>query len=1240
MKQRLFGLAIGGIVLAAGLAGTTATLAVASSVTARFVSERGWVRPGEEYTFTVRYVATDANSASLVLTLPPSAYFVSSVPAPSSSGAHSATYDNLAQTSGQLVVNARAATLTEDPEVIWKNISATATLTADGTPLSSKTNGPHVTTLSHARLGDRPFPVVNVQYQDVTRCTGAGTPHIECVADHPVDALDGIMNSRVLPTSVWRHYNDLSLGKLNPQATVAAAGKTTVPFTGIGQHKFARLVPGGTCTGTTFAGPAQPQGSGVDNSGTGGADGTPGVYPNRIVAGWYQLPGMQSFYGADKSGHALAGALTGQGLLFGIDDACGPTAKLAYDAASLADPDIDYNEFDSDRNGVVDFFEVLFAGEGGNGSTNPTGLNNVWPHSSDLKYYFTDGNGETGYVSNDQRRDRLERLLWWTDAARTALTTTDMGPALKAFVRVGPYNVNPETAFDKTSVISHEYGHSLGLPDFYSLGSRGTFGTWELMAEDHSQYMTGYTRAALGWIVPVPLVDGEYVIRESKYDTNSITWYREDGTPYTLSGPDYHNADVLRVGIPNPPVLASVPDGGYAAFSGAGNDFDCPPERGHGMLINLPDLARAADATAVTLNFKTLYEIEWDYDYGFVLVSTDGGATWQSLPSENGTTIPAAFNPNRNPATPGLTGTECHAQYGNGITGVSGDDPSPANPNRQAATLAYPEALWIDDEFDLTPFKGKEVWVALSYATDPGEAKRGWFVDALSVSVTRASGTTKIYETSFEPEQAEQDRTRLLPLGLSGWSNISSALGQPQDHGYYIELRDRISWDFDGKGEDDRGNGPTWQPGVSLVYSQEVRGWGNTRCLGDMPCQTPVDSVPDPGNETPNLDDAAFIPGGARATYDGCTHIDNYVDPEGPDELWKLPDTLKFLVTQISGLSADGSSPASPATARIVVDVRPDCSLVIAAPDPLTVTGYEDPDTTASYTLTWPRPVGAVGPDTLQEATVLSTLLSDDAEGDFAKWVNTTEGTGGFAWEASAVRSNSPDNAFWARYTNGVDAAQTGNKPASLLTLKDAIAVPATGNTTLTYWDFYILEGDDLVIVEASEDNGANWAILSQANRTIDVLNPDPSVVTEPLTRHSLSLNAYRGKNVKVRFRLQSGGEDRAASIPQGWWVDDIAIDTDNFTDLVTTPNTSAPLSGKPNGTYYYRVKTRYPAGPATLDSDWSNVVEVLVDAPGNGTGGGTGGSATDVGNNRAFGALGPWSLLLLGAAALWRRRR
>ncbi len=103
-----------------------------------------------------------------------------------------------------------------------------------------------------------------------------------------------------------------------------------------------------------------------------------------------------------------------------------------------------------------------------------------------------------------------------------------MGDDLKVFVRVGPYNVNPETAIDKASVISHEYGHSLGLPDFYSTGSRETYGDWNLMATDKSQNMDIFSRQELGWVVPEVLEPGTSRTvtgwTDSKQDTDAITW--------------------------------------------------------------------------------------------------------------------------------------------------------------------------------------------------------------------------------------------------------------------------------------------------------------------------------------------------------------------------------------------------------------------------------------------------------------------------------------------------------------------------------------------------------------------------------------------------------------------------------------------------------------------------------------------------------------------------------------------
>ena len=116
--------------------------------------------------------------------------------------------------------------------------------------------------------------------------------------------------------------------------------------------------------------------------------------------------------------------------------------------------------------------------------------------------------------------------------------------------------------------------------------------------------------------------------------------------------------------------------------------------------------------------------MEWDYDYGFVMVSDDNGVTWTSLPSKKGSTIIGAYNPRQN---------QCQATYGNGITGVSdGQANSPTNPNR--IDDAYPPAKFVDDEFDLSAYKGKNIILRFSYATDPGLAKRGWFIDDVEIT--------------------------------------------------------------------------------------------------------------------------------------------------------------------------------------------------------------------------------------------------------------------------------------------------------------------------------------------------------------------------------------------------------------------------------------------------------------------------------------------------------------------------
>ncbi|HEX8281477.1 MAG TPA: immune inhibitor A domain-containing protein, partial [Chthoniobacterales bacterium] len=904
------------------------------------------------------------------------------------------------------------------------------------------------------------------------------------------------------------------------------------------------ISPAGVCGGATTAPP------------TGG----PPPNLNRIEGGWYTLPGQHGYYGSDSGGHGAIGQTAQQGMLAGIDDGCGPTGKIAYDAAAIADPDIDYNDFDTDKDGLVDFFNVVFAGDGGNLSISATGANNVWPHSSDLRSYFRDANGQTGYVSNDQFRNRLNQLVYYTDATRTAETTTPT--AFPKYVRVGSYNVNPESALDFVSVIAHEYGHSLGMPDYYSTGDRSTFGSWDLNGTDYFQYHSVFSRQDLGWVVPRPLTSGQVTLTESKFDTGQIHWQRPDGTPYTLTGPGIHNADVYRLGLPPRILIDKVPSGVRAWYSGQGNDFGCATDgRGHNLDFFIPDLKQHASASTVTLKIKHLWEMEWDFDYGFVLVSEDGGVTWTSLPSKSAqsSTIIGAYNPRQN---------QCQASYGNGITGVSdGQGNTVSNPNR--INDDYPPAQFVQDQFDLTAYKGKSIILRFSYATDAGLAKRGWFIDDIEIT----ADSTTVYKSDFE---ASPERTRIFPFG---WNWVSSAEGAPSDHAYYLELRARISNDFDGKGQSERG-GPGFQGGISMIYTDEAHGYGNFG-VDDPPAQTPVDSTPDPGSKSPNLNDAAFTTAAGRSVFDGCTHIDNYdADPLAEAIPWKLPPHLKFTVTSINGLTQEAALPAQPATATIQAEIYPECAGDLLPPTLAIGSGYENPDTNGSYQLTWQRPPGATGPDELQVGTSCGPTFVDNAStalvgGDNTLWDGSPQ------WTSNTYTSD-PGN---LKYYIPNGAAQDDS-----LTQKTAIAIPAGFSSTLTFDTVQGLEaGYDFGYVEVSTNNGSSWKTVASYSGPGEL--PDQVFVG---TR-TIDLTEFAGQSVKLRFRVESDSFN--VGQPLGWYIDNITISNSDWKEAVTTAGTSF-TDHKGTGSYCYRARTSYQVGSATLPSAFSNVVNVTV-APG-----------------------------------------
>ena len=895
-----------------------------------FVSSVGWVKPGEKYPSTVT-VANPTGSTikggRVTVKAPKGTTFKkSSGPGKHRTSARTITWTVPAVKAGRtarLVVESKAASVKALPTIVWRDLSTKATLKAAGRTSTSTSHGPKVIPPAErfdtARYGDRPFPVVPVQYTDRAYVEG-----------HTGEQLETVINDPTFAGSTFNLFQEMSLGQLYPNGTVPSAGIATADFDYEPGFPLYQTDPAtlNTCTGATFADLADL------------ALGTP-LYPERITNGVYNLPGTTQYYGADANGSAIIGSLAGVAALQQIDSGCGPTGKLVADAVALADPEIDYSDYDTDKDGIVDFFMAVFAGCGGNGASQlaacsdaPSDLlpyDNIWPHSSSLEYSFTDPEtGLAGFTTDDQLKDLEGKPLYYTNAARTKMTTkkTDF----KVFVRVGPYNVNPETAIDAASVISHEYGHSLGLPDFYSTGGRETYGDWNLMATDKSQNMDGFSRQELGWVVPEVLKPKKKKTvrkwKDSKQDTGVIHWRTKSGKKYTLkNGRDgiVHNSEMYVAKLPGRTLLDkevfSTGEGASAKrawFSGSGNDFGCASSGGGRNLdIAIPAAAKLPAGSSISAEFKSYFDIEWDYDYGFVLTSGDG-KTWTSQASENGVTTsnldPLAGNPNQN---------GCQATYDNGITGTSG--------SYAAGTEALdrklgetPAPVFISDAYDLSDLVGtKAPVVRFSYSTDPGLARPGWFIDDLVITATLPDGSTrKLFSSTFEKSGSPND-AQVFNGGCKadgpgqcglGWQYVKAGAEADFDHAYYLEMRDRSGFDLDGKGQIDR-TPIGFEAGLSLLYTDEAHGYGNAG-TDDPPAQSPLDSVPEPGSATPDLNDAAFTAAAGRNAFSdfGAGWIDNYEDPSRQtkdaeattDWLFDF-GCLSFKVLQMSG---NGDGPA------------------------------------------------------------------------------------------------------------------------------------------------------------------------------------------------------------------------------------------------------------------------------------------------------------------------------------------
>ena len=153
-----------------------------------------------------------------------------------------------------------------------------------------------------------------------------------------------------------------------------------------------------------------------------------GFYIEGIIAGWYRLPQTYAYYVDGQRG-------------FGSYPQ--NARKMAEDAISMSDADIDYSLTDNDGDGWCDGVFVVHSGPGYEQSGSD---NDIHSHAWSMSFTMNlDGTNVRSYTTEPEES--------------TAGTISTMG------------------------VYAHEYGHFIGLPDLYDTDySSSGIGDWSLMA--------------------------------------------------------------------------------------------------------------------------------------------------------------------------------------------------------------------------------------------------------------------------------------------------------------------------------------------------------------------------------------------------------------------------------------------------------------------------------------------------------------------------------------------------------------------------------------------------------------------------------------------------------------------------------------------------------------------------------------------------------------------------------------
>ncbi|MFC4558309.1 immune inhibitor A domain-containing protein [Virgibacillus kekensis] len=384
------------------------------------------------------------------------------------------------------------------------------------------------------------------------------------------------------------------------------------------------------------------------------------------VAGWYTADHPAAYYGGNYPAP---------------DGSDARPRQLVYEALTKAgqDPNVDLSEYDvwdrddydgdgvkAEPDGIIDHLMVIHAGVGEEAGGGKLGGDAIWSHRWNLGGLIAVPGGESD-------SDRFGGLLAAYD-----------------------YTIEPEDG--AAGVFTHEYAHDLGVPDEYDTiysGAGAAVEYWSLMA-------------AGSWAGDIPGTEPPGMspfAKEMLQDLHGGNWL--SGT--TLHADDITsegknvlldqavtkgtNNDAVRVDLPDKVNVLNTPAAGnFEYYGGQGDEID-------NKMVASVDLT---NATSATLDFDAWYNIESDWDFAMVQVSTDGGQTWESLATERTTN---EIHPNGYPAIkenlPGYTG--------------SSDG-------------------WVHESIDLSKYAGQEIKIQFRYMTDWATNMDGFFADNVTVT--------------------------------------------------------------------------------------------------------------------------------------------------------------------------------------------------------------------------------------------------------------------------------------------------------------------------------------------------------------------------------------------------------------------------------------------------------------------------------------------------------------------------